>query len=240
MFNIINNILVKYINENSITEVAIPDGVTSIDDDAFLSCHSLRSVTIPKSVINIGAYAFYHCSNLTSINIPDSVTSIRRGAFEGCNSLMSIIIPKSVTSIGDYAFFYCTNLTSITIPDSVTNIRRGAFEGCKNLISKKAHYKAFNITELGITCRDYTFELNKWTKVIQNPELCKRGYHFCDNLFKVFNYYSGEIDTDIAIYECEVGDVVISAENNEKYVTNKIKPVKRLSKKNIIDILNNI
>lgn len=240
MFDIINNILVKYINEDNITEVVIPDGVTRIGNDAFLGCHNLRSVTIPKSVITIGDYAFYRCSNLMSINMPDNVTSIRRGAFEGCHSLGSIIIPKSVTSIGDYAFYYCSNLTSINIPHSVTSIRRGAFEGCKNLISKKAYYKAFNITELGIMCRDYTFEPNKWTKIIRNPEFCKRGYHFCDNLFKVFNYYSGEIDIDIAIYECEVGDVVISAENNEKYVTNRIKPVKRLSKKNIIDILNNI
>ena len=73
------------------SEYAIPDGVTTIGDNAFLACDFLVSVTIPDSVTTIGARAFYLCEGMTSIPIPDSVTKI-----------------------GDFAFSYCGSLTSVT------------------------------------------------------------------------------------------------------------------------------
>ena len=79
----------------------------------------------------------------------------------------------------------------------------------------------------------------KWSPQIDVIQICLCGYHYCTNLFDVFNYYSGEIDEDIAIYECEVGDVTYSKKGGDsKRVTNKIKPVKRLYKEDIIRILN--
>ncbi len=123
------------IDDTEITELVIPDSVTSIGERAFLDCTSLTSVTIPDSVTSIGHYAFSGCSSLPSITIPDSVTSIGHGAFDGCTSLPSITIPDSVTEIGWYAFRGCTSLTSVTIPDSVTEIGGGAFEDCASLTS---------------------------------------------------------------------------------------------------------
>ena len=57
-----------YSDENTeITELVIPDGVTSIGDCAFSGCRGLTSVTIPNSVTSIGKEAFYGCIALTSI-----------------------------------------------------------------------------------------------------------------------------------------------------------------------------
>ena len=120
---------------SGLTSVTIPNSVTSIGDYTFYVCSGLTSVTIGNSVTSIGNGAFAGCSGLTSITIPNSVTSIEYGAFSGCSGLTSVTIPNSVTSIGNYAFSSCSGLTSVTIPNSVTSIGSGAFYNCKNLTS---------------------------------------------------------------------------------------------------------
>jgi len=122
-------------NENEVTEIVIPDSVTSIGNYEFRNCTGLTSINIPDSVTTIGEGAFCDCTGLTSITIPDSVTSIGKSAFSGCTGLTSITIPDSVKSIGDSAFSGCSGLTSITIPDSVKSIGDSAFRGCTSLIS---------------------------------------------------------------------------------------------------------
>ena len=125
-----------YSDENTeITELIIPNSVTSIGNMAFSGCSALTSITIPNSVTSIGNYAFDNCSGLTSITIPNSVTSIGGGAFRSCSGLTSITIPNSVTSIGESAFYGCSGLTSITIPNSVTSIGYQAFYQCSDLTS---------------------------------------------------------------------------------------------------------
>ena len=91
----------------------IPDGVTTIGDDAFYVCDSLKSITLPNSVTSIGNYAFSYCMNLTTIILPERLTSIGASAFYGCSSLTSITIPEGVKSIGGWAFRECVSLTSI-------------------------------------------------------------------------------------------------------------------------------
>ena len=102
-----------YLNGELVTDLVIPDGVTSIADRAFWYCSRLTSVTIPNSVTNIGHSAFRSCSGLTSVTIGNGVTSIGSGAFENCYGLTSVTIPNSVTSIGDSAFENCNNLETI-------------------------------------------------------------------------------------------------------------------------------
>ncbi|MBQ3804227.1 MAG: leucine-rich repeat protein [Prevotella sp.] len=125
-----------YSDENTeITELVIPDGVTSIGSFTFPGCSGLTSVTIPNSVNSIGNSAFFGCSGLTSVTIPNSVTSIGAEAFYSCSGLTSVSIPNSVTRIGTFAFSGCSGLTSVTIPNSVTSIGSSAFRGCSGLTS---------------------------------------------------------------------------------------------------------
>ena len=88
-------------------------GITAIDDEAFLSCKNLYSISIPKNVKTIGNRAFYcaesegsyiyYTSSLSTISLPDGLISIGDYAFERCNFLKSITIPASVTLIGTSA-----------------------------------------------------------------------------------------------------------------------------------------
>ena len=221
--------------------------VTSIGKTAFSGCDGLTSVTIPDSVTSIGDRAFESCSDLTNITVSSGNTVYHstdnclietesKTLILGCKSS---IIPTdgSVTSIGNEAFYGCTGLTSITIPDSVTSIGGWAFYYCSGLTSLAGIYKAFNINVNGeLSCLEYIFRENEWSKEEKNIKLCEKGYHFCTNLFEIFNYYHGKIDKDIAIYECEAGDRILEG-NTSKCVANKIKPVKRLYAKDIMRIL---
>jgi hypothetical protein len=93
-------------------EVSIPNSVISLGAGVFSGCMQLSSVTIGNSITSIGNTTFAGC-NLRFVNIPNSVTSIGNGAFLNC-SLESLTIPKSVTSIGSNAFQGCTDLTTLT------------------------------------------------------------------------------------------------------------------------------
>ena len=134
-----------YLNNELITDLVIPDSVTSISSYAFAYC-SITSITIPDSVTSIGESAFRRCNKLESLTLPFADTYL--GHIFGAssyndnsnyvpNSLKTVVISNGsgVTSIGKYAFYECSGLTSITIPDSVTSIGKFAFYNCSGLTS---------------------------------------------------------------------------------------------------------
>ncbi len=133
-----------YLNGVLVTDLTIPEGVTSIGDYTFYHCTGLTSITLPDSVTSIGYEAFRGCSSLKSVTIPDGVTSIGDSAFYNCSSLKSVTIPDGVTSIGGWAFRECSSLTSITIPESVTSIGWYAFSYCTVLTKINFNATAMN------------------------------------------------------------------------------------------------
>ena len=61
-----------YLNDQLITQLVIPDDVTSIGDYAFYHCSSLESVTIGRGITGIGRFAFEGCSSLTSVTFENT------------------------------------------------------------------------------------------------------------------------------------------------------------------------
>ncbi len=116
-----------------LTSYAIPNGVTSIADNAFNNCYNLTNVTIGSGVASIGESAFQNCSRLTSVTIPNNVGSIGWDAFYYCSGLTNVTIGSGVGNIGGYAFAGCSALTTVTIPASVTSMGGSCFADCAKL-----------------------------------------------------------------------------------------------------------
>jgi len=120
---------------SSLTEISLPDTLTSIGESSFDGCSALKKITIPKKVNKIGSCAFRDCSGLTSIEIPSGVTTIKDWTFMNCSGLRTIKLPASLKSIEEMAFEGCSSLTTIDIPNHVTGIGEFAFSGCNSLTS---------------------------------------------------------------------------------------------------------
>ncbi len=86
-----------------LTEYTIPEGVTTIGNEAFYNCGKLTAVTILEGVTTIGECAFSLCDNLLGVSIPLSVVEIGSGAFSYCEQLSTVyckaIIPPAVGDI---------------------------------------------------------------------------------------------------------------------------------------------
>ena len=84
------------------------------------------TVTIPASVISIGASAFLNCSKLTTLafSTGSNLTSIGISAFQGLTTLNGINIPNTTNAltIGDSAFSGCTGAKTVTLGNNVVSI----------------------------------------------------------------------------------------------------------------------
>ncbi len=186
----------------NITIDGISYSVTSIGDDAFKDCSSLKSVTIPNSVTSIGYRAFAYCENLASVIIPNSVTSIGNRAFAYCENLASVTISINVTSIGDDTFRECKKLASITIPNSVTSIGSYAFNDCESL-------KLITIPNSVTSIGNHTFEgcISLESAIIGNS-VTSIGNHTFEGCISLESAIIGNSVTSIGSYAFNGCDVL--------------------------------
>ena len=141
------------LNGQAVTELVIPNTVTSIPSYAFYYCKNITSVTFEENsqCTRIGSYAFHSCSNLANINCLGTIDNWCK--IDGLDNLMyyggtsnktfslngqtvtELVIPNTVTSIPSYAFYYCKNITSVTFEENsqCTRIGSYAFHGCSNI-----------------------------------------------------------------------------------------------------------
>lgn len=126
-----------YVNNEKISELVIPDGVTTVSNYAFYGLESIESVTIPDSVTSVGSYALYNCPNLTEVYYNAATVSTellsQSNYYDNASNVALVVLGDNVTSIDVDAFAGCDELRKIFIPRSVTEIENGAFEDCTNL-----------------------------------------------------------------------------------------------------------
>lgn len=73
-----------------LTEIALPEGITEIRNNTFMSCKNLAKITFSNKLSAIGENAFSACSKLNNVVLPKSLIRISKGAFGDCDSLTSV------------------------------------------------------------------------------------------------------------------------------------------------------
>lgn len=132
---------------NGLTNVVLPQGIRSINEEAFCGC-GIKNIQIPDGITNLGNNVFSSCVNLTNVELPKSLTQIGCNAFQytkikeldlsnltslndsicqNCEQLTKIVLNKELNSIGDNAFDCCVSLTNINLPNKLNSIGNNAF-----------------------------------------------------------------------------------------------------------------
>lgn len=109
-------------NWDGVGHLDIQPGTRVIADQA--QPGRFETITIPNSVVGIGAEAFKYCFNLKSIHIPASVTRIGTWLFGSCHSLESITVDSSNP-------VYDSRNNCNAIIETATNKLQ---EGCQNTV----------------------------------------------------------------------------------------------------------
>ncbi len=136
IFNKEKTELIRFPSSSHLEFYEIPEGVTTINSNAFNESKNLKSVTVPKSIDGISVGTFEESSIFSN---PDNWVG---GAFYVGDCLVKvdsetkaehITVKEGTRRIEAHAFARCTNIKSIVIPDSVIIIGNQAFESCTSL-----------------------------------------------------------------------------------------------------------
>lgn len=143
-----------FYNNTNITTLAFNSNTYDIGEGAFYGCTALKFVTIPKSVISIGANAFKNTAWLSAksgqvvvgngiliayigseenVPIKSSVKRIAPYAFYENQKIKMITMPSSVYMVGMRAFFGCSSLKTVTYSTNLRFIDEEAFAKCSAL-----------------------------------------------------------------------------------------------------------
>ena len=117
----------------ALESVALPEGVTSIEDYAFAHNDRLKEITLPQSLTSIGKAVFFWCAALESIALPDGVTSVGDNAFSTCVSLKELALGAELLSAGCGLTEFCVALEKITVSEN-----NESFSGEGNCLTRKA------------------------------------------------------------------------------------------------------
>lgn len=94
---------------------------------------AITNISIPNAVTSIGRYAFRFCTYLKRVQLGNKITVIGYEAFRKCISLSNIILPNSLVEIESNVFYDCETLTNITIPENVSTLGDPIIYSCENL-----------------------------------------------------------------------------------------------------------
>lgn len=121
-----NDTLIKC-TPNGQKTIIIPKGIKTISRACFAGTN-VEEVVLPEGIETIDSDAFNFCTKLRKINFPETLKVIGHGAFKGCFFLETVILPKTMKEISDYAF-YEAGIKQLILPENVNFVGTEVFAG---------------------------------------------------------------------------------------------------------------
>ncbi len=147
-----------YKYRNQITAVYLDDGITDVDQYAFMDLSVMKDVRIPDTLTSIGQFAFTNCTSLENIVLPTKLSSVSSYAFAGCSSLQTIRLgaPKTEDEMKkeneneNGSSYWSSSNSRPYISDHV-------FKGCKSLTAAEL-FGSYSYSNYRYSKSDSTFE----------------------------------------------------------------------------------
>ena len=134
-----------YVPQNMGGVLAVPDGVSRIDDFAMINGSKLAGIVLPSSYSDYQGNIFEFAYSLKSIEVDGGNALFE--SFDGClydkaDTLLAVPVNKSgglvimdgTVEIAVDAMDMCTKITSVTIPESLHDLESYALYGCESLV----------------------------------------------------------------------------------------------------------
>ncbi|MBQ7466495.1 MAG: leucine-rich repeat domain-containing protein, partial [Clostridia bacterium] len=102
----------------------------------YINNTTINNLSIPNGIMAIPDWALYYNAGITSVSMADSVTSIGERTFGKCANIQNVAIGAGVQTIGDRAFDSCKSLEKIYIPSTVITILNAAGTADKGILGK--------------------------------------------------------------------------------------------------------
>lgn len=169
--------------KNTISNVKLPNNLSSIRDEEFADCKKLSGrIAIPSSCTKIGQKGFFN----TSIDGVDYMGDImfEKESFAQCEKLKSLIV-KSGTIIKSEAF--SDNLEEVIIEDGVRKIEDNALGNYLKKITFEGTIDSLGYIKTNPELEVFASDVNTW---------CKVPFPYARHL-----YIGGELAKDIVIPE---------------------------------------
>ena len=84
--------------------MVLSNQITKVPFETFFNCKSLTEINIPESVTSLGDSVFSYCNNLITLHLSDNITSIGWDILYNYISLQNVNIPSSLTVIPSEMF----------------------------------------------------------------------------------------------------------------------------------------
>jgi hypothetical protein len=117
----------------SITVLTIPSSVLSIGASAFEDMATMTSITIANSVTTIGRDVFRQNNNVTELKIGTGASLIESDTYQEFRYVSKVEVPEGVTRIDGGAFSELYSVTSFTLPSTLVNLRWNSLRGMHSL-----------------------------------------------------------------------------------------------------------